>query len=214
MFNLPQTYFTLYGEAASVANPINLLLEPRTIAEIMNAGELQVLSAGAASPRWMCGKRCLSIVDDVPTLETILQVGHCRLSERESKLAVSALSRLGKGGAKVPGARVLGLARQDAGAKQPADRLVSGRTIAASDVDQLLPLPAARPACPSFAAMHSHANEVFATAGSSGWWSAWRPGLRSWGCPLFHTSTARLRWGLARGSHGTAWSWHAAGLSV
>ncbi|MCB0053026.1 MAG: AMP-binding protein, partial [Caldilinea sp.] len=129
--NLPQTYFTLYGgEAAGVANPINPLLEPRTIAEIMNAARTKVLVTLAPFPKVDVWEKVSSIVDDVPTLETILQVDIAGYLSGIKKLAVSVM-RLGKGGAKVR-ARVLDFDKTLA--QQPADRLVSGRTIAASDV--------------------------------------------------------------------------------
>ena len=56
--NLPQTYFTLYGgEIAGIANPINPLLEPAVIAEIMNAAQTKVRSRSAPFPRLICGRR-------------------------------------------------------------------------------------------------------------------------------------------------------------
>ncbi|MCB0040969.1 MAG: AMP-binding protein, partial [Caldilinea sp.] len=195
--NLPQTYFTLYGgEAAGVANPINPLLEPRTIAEIMNAARTKVLVTLAPFPKVDVWEKVSSIVDDVPTLETILQVDIAGYLSGIKKLAVSVM-RLGKGGAKVR-ARVLDFDKTLA--QQPADRLVSGRTIAASDVASYFHTGGTT-GVPKLA-MHSHANEVF-----DGWMSGLvvglAPGLRNYlGLPLFHNYGA-IAVGLGSWIHGT-----------
>ena len=42
--NLPQAFFTIFGgEAAGIVNPINPLLEPQVMADIMNAAGSKVL---------------------------------------------------------------------------------------------------------------------------------------------------------------------------
>lgn len=195
--NLPQTYFTLYGgEAAGVANPINPLLEPRTIAEIMNAARTKVLVTLAPFPKVDVWEKVSSIVDDVPTLETILQVDIAGYLSGIKKLVVNVM-RLGKRGGSVR-ARVLDFDKMLA--QQPADRLVSGRTIAAGDIASYFHTGGTT-GVPKLA-MHSHANEVF-----DGWMSGLvvglAPGLRNYlGLPLFHNYGA-IAVGLGSWIHGT-----------
>ena len=51
--NLPQAYFTIFGgEAAGIVNPINPLLEPQVMAEIMKAAGTKVLVGS-----WSTGPR-------------------------------------------------------------------------------------------------------------------------------------------------------------
>ena len=50
--NLPQSFFTIWGgEAAGIVNPINPLLEPGQIANIMNAAGAKVLVTLAPFPK-------------------------------------------------------------------------------------------------------------------------------------------------------------------
>ena len=73
--SLPQTYFAfLGGEVAGIANPINPLLEPETMAEIMNAAGSKVLVTLAPFPGVDLWEKVASILNQVPSLETVLQV--------------------------------------------------------------------------------------------------------------------------------------------
>lgn len=129
--NLPQTYFTLYGsEAAGIANPINPLLEPHVLAEIMNAAETKVLVTLAPFPRSDIWEKVASIVNDVPTLETILTIDIAGYLSGIKKFAVK-LMRIGKGKEPVR-AKVLDFDKTLA--KYPSDRLTSGRQIKPDDV--------------------------------------------------------------------------------
>ncbi|MEM8862134.1 MAG: AMP-binding protein, partial [Chloroflexota bacterium] len=71
MPNLPETYYTLFGgEAAGISGPINPLLEPHVLAEIMNASKTKVLVTIAPFPRTDLWEKVSQIANDVPTLET------------------------------------------------------------------------------------------------------------------------------------------------
>ena len=73
--NIPQAYFTIFGaQAAGIVNPINPLLEPDVIASLMRVAKTKVLVTIAPFPTSDLWQKVASIVEDVPTLETILQV--------------------------------------------------------------------------------------------------------------------------------------------
>ncbi len=73
--NLPETHFTIWGgEMAGIVNPINPLLEPATIADIMNAAETRILVTVTPFPGLDLWEKVDSIRQQVPTLKTILRV--------------------------------------------------------------------------------------------------------------------------------------------
>lgn len=179
--NLPQTYWTLYGgEAAGIANPINPLLEPAGLAEIMNAAQTKILVTLAPFPRTDIWEKVASIADSVPTLQTILQVDIANYLHGVKRLAVG-LMRWGKGKEKVR-ARVLDFDKTLA--RYPADRLVSGRVIRPDDIASYFHTGGTTGA-PKLA-MHTHFNEVY-----DAWMGAVavdvQRGERMYlGLPLFH----------------------------
>ena len=168
---VPQAFYALFGaEAAGIANPVNPLLSASQIGEILRAARTRVLVALGPLPGTDIWAKVESIRDTLPELRAVLVVG-------------------GDAGA------VRGAQSFDAlVAAQPADRLVSGRAIAAGD-------PAAYFHTGGTTGMpklvrHSHANQVY---------QAWAIGLmlRSrpavpllFGLPLFHVGGA-LTQGLA-----------------
>ncbi|MGB0388128.1 MAG: acyl-CoA synthetase [Ardenticatenaceae bacterium] len=154
--NLPQTYFTLFGgEAAGIANPINPLLEAHTIAEIMNAAQTKVLVTLAPFPKTDIWDKMASIVDQVPTLSTILRVDIAGFLGGFQKLAVNVM-RIGKDNKNVR-ARVLDFDKTLT--RYPTDRLVSGRTISKEEIAAYFHTGGTT-GTPKLA-MHSHFNQVF-----------------------------------------------------
>ncbi len=154
--NLPQTYLALYGgEAAGVANPINPLLEPAGLAEIMNAAQTRILITLAPFPKTNIWEKVAAAADSVPTLETILQVDLANYLHGVKRLAVG-LMRLGKGKEKVR-ARVLDFDKTLAA--YPADRLMSGRVIGRNEIASYFHTGGTTGA-PKLA-MHTHFNEVY-----------------------------------------------------
>ncbi|HTL26529.1 MAG TPA: AMP-binding protein, partial [Burkholderiales bacterium] len=108
---LPQSFHTLFGaEAAGIANPVNSLLEPVQIAEILRAAGTKVLVALAPAPGTDIWQKVERVRRELPGLKAILQVNG-------------------------PGDEPNGVYSYDALlAKYPSDRLASGRRIAADDV--------------------------------------------------------------------------------
>lgn len=154
--NLPQTYWALYGgEAAGIANPINPLLEPAGLAEIMNAAQTKILVTLAPFPRTDIWEKVASIADSVPSLQTILQVDIANYLHGVKRLAVN-LMRLGKGKERLR-ARVLDFDKTLA--RYPTDRLTSGRVIRPDDIASYFHTGGTTGA-PKLA-MHTHFNEVY-----------------------------------------------------
>ena len=112
---LPQNFHALFGaEAAGIANPVNPLLEPHQLAEILNAAGTKVAvvhGTNAGSDIW---DKVNKIRSQVPSLKAILLVG-------------------GDPVANEAGAAQLILNFDEEAAKFPGDRLTSGRQIQRHD---------------------------------------------------------------------------------
>ncbi len=129
--NVPQAYFTIFGaQAVGIANPINPLLEPDVIASLMRAAKTKVLVTMAPFPTSDLWQKVASIVEDVPTLQTILQVD-----------LLNYLSGFNRWGAKYlvwrmkkPKLRGRVLDFGATARNYPADHLVSGREIQPDDI--------------------------------------------------------------------------------
>jgi fatty-acyl-CoA synthase len=108
---LPQSFFTLFGaEAAGIANPVNPLLEAHQIAEILEAADTKVLVALGPTEGSDIWNKVVKVSGQLKQLKAIVQVNG-------------------------PGDAANSIYSFDALiSKQPADRLVSGRQIAASDI--------------------------------------------------------------------------------
>jgi fatty-acyl-CoA synthase len=108
---LPQSFFTLFGaEAAGIANPVNPLLEAHQIAEILEAAGTKVLVALGPMEGSDIWNKVVKVRSQLKQLKAIVQVNGPG-DEANAIYSFDALI-----------------------SKQPADRLVSGRQIAASDV--------------------------------------------------------------------------------
>jgi fatty-acyl-CoA synthase len=130
--NLPETHFVLWGgQAAGIVNPINPLLEPSAIADILNAAGTKVLVTLRAFPKTDIWQKAEAVAALVPTLRTVVVVDMLPYLAPVQRLVVSAL-RLGQRRPSLPGVQVVDFAT--ALKRQPADRLVSGRAIAPTDV--------------------------------------------------------------------------------
>ena len=107
---VPQNYISLIaGTAAGIAAPVNWMLEPSQLTEIINATRAKVLVCLGPSPDF-------EIWDKVTAMRT-------RLTSVEHVLQVQA-----------PGAARIDSGLDELADRQPGDRLVSGRQIRADDV--------------------------------------------------------------------------------
>ena len=158
---LPQSLFTLFGaQAAGIVNPVNPLLEPHQIAEILEAAQTKVLVTLGPTEGTDIWEKVMKVRGGLAHLKAIVQVNG-------------------------PGDPANGIHSFDALiGQQPADRLVSGRQIAASDVAAYFHTGGTT-GTPKLV-RHTHANQVY---------QAWAcnlvlkstPGRNLlFGMPLFH----------------------------
>lgn len=183
--NVPEAILSLWGgEAAGIVNPINPLLEPPVIAEIMNTAKTKVLVTLGPMVGTDLWPKVASVVDRVPTLETIVQVDLSNYLSFGKKQLVRLLRR------KLPNptvqAKVIDFTTNVA--KQPSDRLVSGREIQPDDIASYFHTGGTT-GIPKLA-QHSHFNEVFnAWAGVQTLGGGMGLGKISYcGLPLFHVN--------------------------
>jgi len=134
--NLPQTHFAFWGaEAAGIANPINPLLEADQIAAILRAARTKVLIALGPLPGSDIWEKVVTIRPQVPSLSTVIQVLGPPDPEKEWVHFETQLEQY------------------------PADRLLSGRTIASGDIAAYF-ATGGTTGSPKLA-RHTHANEAF-----------------------------------------------------
>lgn len=108
---LPEAFITLFGaEAAGIANPVNPLLEPHQIAEILQAAGTTVLVALGPSPGTDIWQKVEQVRGGLTHLKAIVQVG----------------------GAADPGNGIYSF--RDLIEAQPSDRLVSSRQISGEQI--------------------------------------------------------------------------------
>jgi fatty-acyl-CoA synthase len=169
--NLPQTHFSLWGaEAAGIANPINPLLEPTQIRDIMNAAKTKVLVTLAETPGTDIWQKVDSIRREIPTLEAIVQVMGAS-NEAEGIYGYDEVID-----------------------KYNASGLDSGRSIAPDEVCSLYHTGGTT-GTPKLA-MRTHMNEMFSAVGCSLGLDMTAKTTMMCGLPLFHAN-APLLTGLA-----------------
>jgi fatty-acyl-CoA synthase len=167
---LPQSFFTLFGaEAAGIANPVNPLLEPGQIAEILRAAGTKVLVALGPLPGTDIWRKVEQVRGELPNLKAILQVaGPVAEKTGDAQNGVFAFDALV--------------------AKYPGDKLTSGRVIAPGETAAYFHTGGTT-GTPKLV-RHSHANQVY---------QAWvcnlmlrtPPGSSIlFGLPLFHVGGA------------------------
>ena len=174
---LPQAFYALFGaQAAGIANPVNPLLSPHQLAEILRAANTKVLVTIGPLPGTDIWQKVQQIRDQLPQLKAILVVH----------------------GADDPAAGVIGF--DAAVARQPADKLVSGRQIRASDTAGYFHTGGTT-GTPKLA-RHSHGNQVYQAWAMGLMLPLRSPGTLLFGLPLFHVGGA-LTQGLAALAGGT-----------
>ncbi|MEO8080511.1 MAG: acyl-CoA synthetase [Caldimonas sp.] len=162
---VPQSFFALFGaQAAGIANPINPLLSPAQIVEILRAAGTKVLVALGPMPGSDIWDKVQGIKDQLPALKAIVVVGGPG-DEAGSVVGFDAVID-----------------------RYPADRLTSGRTIAADETASYFHTGGTT-GTPKLV-RHTHGNEVY---------QAWALDLLLptgagqtllFGLPLFHVGGA------------------------
>lgn len=163
--NLPEMHFVLWGaEAAGIVNPINPMLEPAVIAEIMQAAGTRVLVTLGELPGSDLWRKVQGVVERVGSLQHILLVH-------------------GRGACRLPLTRYWPVVHG-----YPADRLESGRRICADDVASLFHTGGTT-GLPKLA-QHTHRNEVTMCWITYASGPDYRDGTALVGLPLFHANAA------------------------
>lgn len=185
---LPQAFYTLYGaEAAGVANPVNALLEPYQLIEILRAAQTKVLVTLGPMPGSDLWDKVGRIRHEVPGLAAVVAVGGASVATARPGDAPAA-------GGPVPVFDFDALL-----AAQPADRLASGRVIADRDTAAYFHTGGTT-GTPKLV-RHTHRNQVY-QAWVIGLMLRARPGdALLFGLPLFHVGGA-LTQGLGPLAHG------------
>ncbi len=197
--NLPEAHFTIWGgEAAGIVNPINPLLEPEVIADIMRAAETQVLVTLGPFPGTDIWPKALEAAAQVPTLKTILRVDLAQHVPGIKRWPAKFLAwKAGRGtSAPVP---VLNFHKTLA--KYPADRLVSGRQIAPDEIAAYFHTGGTT-GTPKLA-QHTHFNEVFDAWAAAQFLELGTDKVMFCGLPLFHVNAVIVT-GLIPWMHGTS----------
>ncbi len=192
---LPQAFYTLYGaEAAGIANPVNPLLEPYQLVEIMRAADTKVLVALGPAPGTDIWEKVQRIRAELPQLSAIVVVGGASVATAAPVVAGQAIPASADGLAPIYDFDALVAA-------QRADALASGRTIRGDETAAYFHTGGTT-GTPKLV-RHTHANQVY---------QAWICGLMLrvqrretvlFGLPLFHVGgalTQGLTWLAAGGS--------------
>jgi fatty-acyl-CoA synthase len=162
---LPQSFVTLFGaEAAGIANPVNPLLEAHQIAEILEAAGTKVLVALGPTPGSDIWDKVVKVRGKLKQLKAIIQVNGPG-DEANAIYSFDALIN-----------------------KQPADRLVSGRKIAASDIAAYFHTGGTT-GTPKLV-LHTHANQVYQAWACNLMLKASPGRTLLFGMPLFHVGGA------------------------
>ncbi len=149
--NLPETHEVIWGgEAAGSVCAINPVLEPAHIVEILKAAKAKVLVTLAPFPGTDLWAKAERIVAEVQSLATVLQVNLAQYAVPGWTPGAPTAARLGA---------IPVLSYEAERMREPADRLVSARKIAASDIASFFHTGGTTGA-PKIAP-HTHANEVF-----------------------------------------------------
>jgi fatty-acyl-CoA synthase len=165
--NLPQTHFALWGaEAAGIVNPVNPLLEAGQIAAILRAAGTKVLIALGPLPGSDIWEKVVAIRSEVPSLNTVIQVLGTASTENEWLSFETELEQY------------------------PADRLLSGRTIASDDLAAYFHTGGTT-GTPKLA-RHTHANEVFDAWAITQIWDSRPEDVVLCGLPLFHVNAVHV----------------------
>ncbi|OOG54930.1 acyl-CoA synthetase [Polaromonas sp. C04] len=171
---VPQAFFALFGaQAAGIANPVNPLLAREQITEILRAANTKVLVALGPLPGSDIWNKVQRIKDDLPNLKAIVVVHGVHGTADEANVVYSFDALIDR---------------------YPADRLTSGRRIAAHETAGYFHTGGTT-GTPRLV-RHTHGNQVY---------QAWAMGLMLpvgsgqtllFGLPLFHVGGA-LTQGLA-----------------
>lgn len=156
--NLPQTCWTLLGaQRVGVVNPINPLLEPEAMADIMRAAGTKVLVTIGPFVKTDIWQKVVSICDKIPTLECVLRISMAQFLPGWKKLVGKGLAWKAGLGISAPEVKVLDFDSELV--LQPSGGIVSDWKPGPGDIASLFHTGGTT-GTPKLA-RHSHLNEVY-----------------------------------------------------
>lgn len=184
--NLPETHFTLWGgEYAGIVNPINPLLDPEVIRDILHAAGCKVLVTVNSFPNTDLWEKIESIRADVPTLKTVLRINIEDHISGVTKLLIKGISFTKRTAKKVSGQQVLDFNK--CRKKYPVDKFTFDRKIQPEDTASYFHTGGTT-GVPKLA-RHTHRNEVFDAWSALQMLGGGNPDLNFFcGLPLFHVN--------------------------
>jgi len=157
---VPDAFVTLFGaEAAGIANPVNPLLEPHQIAEILEAANTKVLVTLGPMPGTDIWQKVEQVRGKLKHLKAIVQLG-----PGDAAAGIHSFGELIK--------------------TQPSDRLVSGRKISGSDIAAYFHTGGTT-GTPKLV-RHTHTNQVYQAWAINLLFRSTPGGNLLFGMPLFH----------------------------
>ena len=166
---VPQSFYALFGaEAAGIANPVNALLEPHQLAEILQAANTKVLVALGPTPGTDIWDKVERIRGAVPSLKAVLQVGGAGGGADDEARGIHPFDTLL--------------------ATFPGDRLTSGRRITPDDTAAYFHTGGTT-GTPKLV-RHSHENQVYQAWVVNTMLSMQPGGVTLFGLPLYHVGGA------------------------
>jgi fatty-acyl-CoA synthase len=170
--NIPEMHYALWGsEAEGVVNPINTLLEPEVIAQIITESNGRVLLVPGPELDAALWAKAQQVVQLAGDLEAVLVIGDNTGSGKPLPAAIH-------------GCKVLDF--HDELRTQPAHRRLSGRVIRPDDIASYFHTGGTT-GTPKLA-QHTHANEVFMAWLTGGMLDLSEESVAICGLPLFHVN--------------------------
>ncbi|PWR21914.1 acyl-CoA synthetase [Zavarzinia compransoris] len=182
--NAPETHYALWGaQAAGIASPVNPLLEPGKIADILRNAGATVLVTLAPFPQSDLWDKAVEVIDQVPGLTTVLRVDLSPYVPEAMRPMLAALTPPDRWPARAD-VDILDFGAALAG--EAGDRLVSGRVIGEGEVAAYFHTGGTT-GTPKLA-RQTHANQVFEACILGSLMGAREDRVLLCGLPLFHVN--------------------------
>jgi len=184
--NFPQTHFALLGaQAAGIASPVNPMLDVEHIASIVNETGAEAMVTLGPLPGVDIWEKAVAVADRCPSVRTLYVVNAGPYLGALKAGVVRTMAMM----AKRPQRNTVTVVDFDAALRrQPADRLISERSFAESDICAYFHTGGTT-GLPKIA-MHRHGNEVYVASMLCAMEP--RPGVVMCGLPLFHVNGAMV----------------------
>ncbi len=184
--NFPQTHFALLGaQAAGIASPVNPMLDVDHIASIVEETGAEAMVTLGPLPGVDIWEKAVEVADRCPSIRTLYVVNAAQYLGALKAGMVRTMALMAK---RPQRKTVTVLDFEESLRRQPADRLVSERSFAESDICAYFHTGGTT-GLPKIA-VHRHSNEVYVASMLCAMEP--RPGVVMCGLPLFHVNGAMV----------------------